>query len=774
MSNAALDEKYMHYIAKNRNINVKDAIKLVDECIKKISATYNVEYNIIYNAVFSSEGLKYITEMLDIVPVIKNIKDCNQLTMEECLKSETCFFMEKYGCVSRKIPDADLINENPDNYIKKYLGKTEDLKRLVDIANYIYHNFGDSGITDNSFEAFKWYLNQREKIKKRALEKVGALPVEKIQTQLEYPLPSLDKVLPGTTRLIQFLSQFKTTKCNWSIKLDGVSGMLIYEKGKLVKINTRGDGDIGGDVFYLKDYISSIPHKIDADYLVVRGEFILSKDVWEKKYQNTYANARAFVAGKINSGYINSALEDIHFVSYEIMNDGNKMVPSTSQSLKILDNLGFKVVDNATFTTQPTIFELMELYKKKRLTSQYYIDGIVLKIDTPQQSVPKLSQGGRVYNPNYAIAFKMPLEEQKRKTKVLTVEWNISRLGKYIPVVIYEAVYIDGSRHTRATGSNAKRVESWNLGKETNIVIIKAGDVIPQVNDVTIDMNIIPIFPSNEYAWHWAGKHIILDEIDTNKMVKMKRILYFFETIEVPRLKEKTIEKFYEVGYETPESIIKATVNEMIKIKGIGKKTAESFYDTIRLRMTTTPPDRFLVASSQKEGVGRVLLKQLFREFPHILDYNEEQIREAFKKKKVPGFGAARIENVAKNIPKLRAYLDSFAKEDIKQSISHYIKKLEQIKKNGYNPMLHGKIFVTTNMGFTTNYDLEDAIYDQGASFGTVVTSKTEAVICGTNGGISEKMIKASELGVPVLFLQEFSDRYNVNLKQFQTENEEQ
>jgi NAD-dependent DNA ligase len=82
--------------------------------------------------------------------------------------------------------------------------------------------------------------------------------------------------------------------------------------------------------------------------------------------------------------------------------------------------------------------------------------------------------------------------------------------------------------------------------------------------------------------------------------------------------------------------------------------------------------------------------------------------------------------------------------------------------------MLDGKIFVLTQMPFTTDYDLEDAIYFHNGMFASTVTSKTEAVICGTNGDISEKMKKASELGIPVLFLQEFSERYNVNLKRFE------
>ena len=213
-----------------------------------------------------------------------------------------------------------------------------------------------------------------------------------------------------------------------------------------------------------------------------------------------------------------------------------------------------------------------------------------------------------------------------------------------------------------------------------------------------------------------------------------------------------------------------------MKIKGIGKKTAEQYYNDIRVIMSTTPPDRFVEAGSSnfQSGIGRVLLKQLFKEFPRILDYSENEIKEAFKKKKVPGFGAKRIENVATNIPLLRAYLDSFAKEDIKKSIDHYINKIENLKKNGYNPKIDGKTFVLTQMPFTTDYELEDYIYDNNGNFSSAVTSKTEAVISGNVESISKKMESASKLNIPVLYLQEFSFRYDVPLKKFLNKDEEE
>ena len=765
MSNEALDEKYVQYIAQNRNISKPVANILIDHCMKHLSATYNVSYNIIYNAVFSEEGLEHIINALDIIPIVKKLP-CNQLTMEECLKSNTCFYLEPYGCLSKKFPDAELINKNPDKYIKERLGKTEDLKKYVDIANYLYSNYDGGGLSDNSFDAILWYLAKKEKIKIRALEKIGAPVIEKLRINLEYPMPDLEKAKPGTQKLINYLNNFETQKCNWSMKLDGVSGMIIYKKGKLTMMNTKGKDNVGGNVTYLKDYIK-IPQQVDYDYLVVRGEFMISKENWENKYNGTFSNARAFVGGKINSGFIVSALNDIEFIAYEIMVLNNETeVPSVTHAYKILRDQNFNVVENGNFINPPTTFEIMELYKSKRQASRYFIDGLVLKIDIPQPAVPKV-KSNIIYNPFYAIAFKMMLDEQKRPTKVIDIEWNISRFGRYIPVVIYDAVYVMGSRLTRATGHNAKHIESWNMGPGTEIIVVKSGDIIPQIKDVTVDSSIVPLFPSDKYEWHWEKSDIVLNDLN-NDEVKMKIILHFFETIELKKFGPAKVKNLYMEGYTTPESIIQAKVSDFIKIKGIGKKTAEQYFADIRHIMTTVPPDRLIEATTVfKSGIGRVLLKQLFREMPRILDYSEIEIKEKFKKTKIPGFGIKRIENVATNIPLLRQYLDSFAKEDIKKSIDNYINKIETLKKNGYNSKISGKTFVLTQMPFATDYDLEDYIYDNNGDFSSTVTSKTEAVICGNVESISTKMEAALKLGITVLYLQEFSIRYDVPLKKF-------
>jgi hypothetical protein len=418
MTNEALDEKYLFYVADTLNVSVSRAGLMIDECIKSTCATLNLQYSDVYSFIFSEENLVYTMSNLvrldrpkkrpdlrkrleheykeqsiivlekirgqnikrrpDLIKKlaqqgislpknipIKDIKDCNKMTIDECLHSNTCFVLDD-KCYSRKIADAEIINQDPDKYVKEKLGKTEDLKHMVKIAAYLYHNFDGGGLSDNSYDALEWHLKKREKIKGRDFEKIGALPIEKLQIRLPYPMPSLEKVKPGTLDLVKFLDIFNakqsTQRCLWSLKLDGVSGMLIYKNSILHMMYTRGDGTIGGDVSYLKDYITiGLPKKINVKYFVVRGEFIISKKNWDEKYKENYSNARAFVSGKINSGYVTAALHDIEFIAHEIMvtSQGNvidKTVPQPSQALKLLESLGFKVVDYDVFPNLPTTF----------------------------------------------------------------------------------------------------------------------------------------------------------------------------------------------------------------------------------------------------------------------------------------------------------------------------------------------------------------------------------------------------------------------------------
>jgi len=723
-----LVEQYIDKISSEKNVSPKEAAELIDKCIRRIALDQDIDYQEAYSTIYSPE---YLSKCV--------LGKCDKMTVEQCYESCHCAVYNDQ-CISREIENVELINRDPDKFAQGLHSKA--LENLVEKAAFLYFNYEGGGLTDNAYDALEYHLNKRLKLKERRREKVGAPPIKRIRTTLPYLMPSLEKIKPGTKGLETFLN-----KCNasddkeivWSDKLDGVSGLVVYKGGKITGVYVRGDGIEGGDVTFVKDYID-FP-KLDGDY-AIRGEFVIEKRTFYEKYSDNYSNPRSFVTSKINSGFVSPMLVDIDFVAYSII-DGKRCKPS--KVFKQLDVWGFKTPANGLFENCVLTFELMMLYKKRREESVYKIDGLVLTVNDDEADTK---------------AFKMLLEEQIRETKITNIDWNISRHGRYVPVAIYESVFIDDVRLHRASAFNAAHVRDWSMGKGTKIKIARSGDVIPHINDVEVDINIIPIYPDEERGeWHWERSDIVLNEVDSNKWVQIKRISYFFEVIGVPGIREGTVKTLWEYDFNTIEKLTQAKPEDLIKVKGIGKKKSQDFYKNIHEVMRKTRLDRFLAATTTfKSSIGRKLIIRLMSKYPNVINDDPETIRKHLSKKenKIPGFGPKRIESVARDMKNFREFLYSLNEDDVKHAIEYNQKRIKTIVKN---PLIDGKKFVLTGF-MKTNYELEDYIYDHGGDIIGSVTSDTEAVISNNILEISKKMISANELGVNVYSMSEFANMF--------------
>lgn len=748
----ALLNQLISEISNKQNISVDQALLVFKKCLVSVAKHLGLKYSDIFKIA--------MTELF-LMSCLRS--SCDKLTLDNCKKSCHCveYYDERgvFRCVSRKIPNAQQINEDPDKYVVDNLQKTSELRELVHLASYLYHNYDGGGLTDNAFDALEYHLKKREKSVARQREKIGAPPVEKIRTQLPYSMPSLSKLKPDMRELLTFI---KDDDIVWSLKLDGVSGMIVYDNGKLTGIYTRGDGTIGGNVTYLEKLVKGIPHTVKyKSTFVVRGEFILSKENWTK-YNTSFSTPRHFVSSRINSGYVVPGVEDIDFVAYKLLKKGNETIESQQAGFDILKDIGFNVVEHGTLS-KVTVFELINLYKTKREGAVYNIDGLVLAKEGEYKSITEKTPP---ISPTDTVAFKMTLEEQTRKTKVTGIEWNISKHGRYIPVALYEPVYIDGVRLKRATAHNARYVRDSHLGKGTEIVIVRSGDVIPYIKDVKIDERIDMIEPPKTYKWHWEGKDIVLDDIENNRDVQIQRILYFYEILGVPRIGEKTAEKFWESGMKTPESVSASTVQNFKKIKGFGEKTANSVYNNIHKTLEKVPIDRYYLASAKfSKGFGRETIKEAFRAVPNLFEMSESEIKKALKY--VKGFGVKRIAQLSENIPKFREYVFSFAKDDVMKSISYHKARRQEMLSKGLNKNVQNKIFVFTGFMGNVDYDLEDYVYDNGGKFSKVVNSDVEAVVVGNLIDVTKKMREAQTLGIPILSLNEFLEKYKIILEKY-------
>ena len=185
------------------------------------------------------------------------------------------------------------------------------LEEMIELANHQYYNTKNPLLTDVEYDIIVEYM-ERKYPNNLVLQGVGA-KVEKNKVRLPYEMASMDKIKPDTNALITWKSKY-SGQYVLSCKLDGVSGLYTTENGE-AKLYTRGDGKVGQDITHLLKVLKLPKHEGH----VVRGEFIILKEVFEEKYSKTFANPRNLVSGIVNSKTIDEKARDLHFVAYEVI-----------------------------------------------------------------------------------------------------------------------------------------------------------------------------------------------------------------------------------------------------------------------------------------------------------------------------------------------------------------------------------------------------------------------------------------------------------------------
>ena len=297
------------------------------------------------------------------------------------------------------------------------------------------------------------------------------------------------KLVPGET--LDYITEYK---------IDGLNLSLIYEKGKLHKAITRGDGEYGEDVTHSVRTIDSIPLELRSiqglnpeDYPLIEasGEVFMSKKSFEelnKQEGQAFANPRNAAAGtvrQLDPKVAASRNLDMFFYSL-FLGEGSKIKAPISQkeTLEMLQDLGLRV--NKNFVHHKTLTAVkseMKKAEKERDSLPYLIDGLVVKVnDFRHQNL----LGSTAKAPRFAIAYKFPAEQST--TKVLNIEIQVGRTGALTPVAILEPTEVAGSTVSRATLHNEDEIERKDVRIGDTVIIQKAGDIIPEVVQVLTDL----------------------------------------------------------------------------------------------------------------------------------------------------------------------------------------------------------------------------------------------------------------------------------------------
>lgn len=552
--------------------------------------------------------------------------------------------------------------------------------------------------------------------------KVGSpVSFDKAKAALPVPMPSLDKIKPGTGDVDKWAAKYPGPYLI-SSKLDGVSVELDY-RGESIKAYTRGDGVIGQDISYLVPYLylpsifalSQFPCKI------FRGEIIMSKEKFSK-WADSFENARNLVAGAVARKEIHRSLSDIDVVIYQVLDKDATTVPS--RQLEELSNL-FNIVPYRVCDTVTD--ELLSAALALAKTGAYEVDGLVIT----QNRVNPLTSD----NPDYSRAFKEDCEEDIAEAEVLDVFYSVSKHGKLAPVLQISPIKLSGVTISSVTAYNAKYVVDNCLGPGAKIRIIRSGGVIPKVLEVVVPADSAKL-PSGDWSWNETGVDAIVSSRETNSEVQLKRIVSFFTTLGTDLLGEGNLRKIYEAGYTTTESILKVTVQELLQIPGFKITMATRIRE--QLDTCLHEVDMATMADATGffgRGLGTRKFKALLKHLPELVRWKDAPVDFLFTEaEKVPGFSVIMATQFAEG---LRPFLEWTVEMGVTfKAISKVDKPEGRLSKE-----------VITFTGFR-----DATLMTEAAILGAeVVDFSSRTTILVYSGKENAKVIKARKSGIRVM-----------------------
>ncbi len=549
-----------------------------------------------------------------------------------------------------------------------------------------------------------------------------------------------------------------------SWKLDGLTIVLTYAEGKLVKAVTRGNGEVGEVITSNARVFQNVPLSIPyRGEMILRGEAVISYKEFERinskieEAEAKYKNPRNLCSGSVRQ--LNNeitASRNVRFYAFSLVRaEGTDNMLLRSEQFAFLKEQGFDVVEHS-IVDPDTILGEIESFENKIQTYDIPSDGLVLIYNDIAYGQ---SLGRTAKFPRDSIAFKWA--DELRETVLLKMEWSASRTGLINPVAVFEPVELEGTTVSRASVHNISIVRGLKLGIGDRITVYKANMIIPQIAENLTQSDTLEI----PFACPVCGQPTQIRQVNdvqslycNNPECDAKKIKSFTlfvsrDALNVDGLSESTLEKFLARGFlhEFADLFRLGQYEEEItQMEGFGEKSYRNLMESIeRARHTTLA--RVLYGLGI-DNVGVANAKLLCRHFRFSLDaLRQAEVEELSN---VDGVG----EVIAAGI------YDFFHQPDKMKQLDRLLQELqlaeETVEEEGQT--LAGMSFVIT--GSLEYYENRNAlkadIEARGGKVTGSVTGKTVCLINNDTASQSSKNKKAKELGVRILSEKSFMEEY--------------
>ena len=586
-------------------------------------------------------------------------------------------------------------------------------------------------------------------------EVVSALPKERH----EKPMLSLNK-----TKSVEELADWlggQTGLLSW--KMDGLTIVLTYQNGTLVKAVTRGNGEIGEVITANAKAFVNVPLNISYQgELILRGEAIIRYSDFEKINEQIedvdakYKNPRNLCSGSVRQ--LNSeitAQRQVHFYAFSLVKaDGIDFKNSRKEQFEWLKTQGFEVVEYHEVTKE-TLPETVKMYSEAIAENDTPSDGLVLLYDDIAYGQ---SLGRTAKFPRDSIAFKWADEIQE--TKLLYIEWSASRTGLINPVAVFEPVELEGTTVSRASVHNISIMETLELGSGDRITVYKANMIIPQIADNLTRSGVRDIPEACPVCGGQTEVRRINDVKSlycTNPDCQAKKIKSFTlftsrDALNIAGLSEATLEKFIGVGmiHEYADIFhLDRHQEEIVEMDGFGQKSYDNLIAAAEKASHTTLPR--MVYGLGVAGIGLANAKMICRHFKNDFEAMRHATVEDLVE--IDGIGEVLAQ----------AWTAFFSDGKNNTIVDHLLAELtfeagDEESSEGADEAFAGMNFVITGSleHFKNRKELQELIERRGGKVTGSVTFKTNYLINNDVASSSSKNKKARELGVPILSEEEF------------------